>query len=82
MSDTQRQVQLDAHNISSVQVDVFDLQGRNITQASNGGSKVRFDLLGANHHPLANGVYLYVVSATGFSGERWRSEVRKFALLR
>jgi len=82
INGTQRQVQLDALNISSVQVDVFDLQGRIITQASNGGRKVRFDLLDANLHPLPNGVYLYVVSATGFSGERWRSEVRKFALLR
>ncbi len=78
----QRQIQLNAYNISSVQIQVFNLQGRLLIQEHNGGREVRFDLLDSQARALPNGIYLYIVTARGFDGQTWRSEVKKLVVLR
>lgn len=78
---TSRSIELQGHQIASAQVQVFDLSGNLIIQEHSSNGLVRFNMVSSNGKRLANGVYLYVVRAKGYSGERWQSEVRKFVIL-
>lgn len=69
-------------NVASVRVEGFDLAGRTRFAADANGSRAQWRMRDAHGHPLSNGVYLYVVTVTGSSGEVWRSEVRKLVVLR
>lgn len=60
----------------------FDLAGRRRFTAESAGNALSWAMLDGQGHPLANGVYLFVVTVRGFSGEVWRSEVRKLVWLR
>lgn len=82
LSPLLREVWLSGEGIAATQVQVYDLSGQLLIERRQPGRALNFNLLDASGRPLANGVYLMLVSATGLSGERWRSEVKKMLLLR
>lgn len=63
--------------IDSVDVQIFDLNGRLIASGNGRGNTLSQD---AGYHP-ANGAYLYIVTATGFDGSVHRSGVQKMFIL-
>lgn len=78
---TSRTIELRGHQIASAQVQVFDLSGNLLINEHTSNGLVRFKLINSEGQRLANGVYLYVVRARGYTGELWQSEVRKFVIL-
>lgn len=76
------QLNVVGHSIASAQVEVYDLAGRKQVMAQAQGNALRWRMLGADGKPLANGVYLYVVTVRGTEGQTWRSRVGKLAYLR
>jgi hypothetical protein len=46
------------------------------------GNALSFNALNNDGQPLANGVYLYTITAKGANGEQIRSSVNKLAILR
>ncbi|HEY5595842.1 MAG TPA: PKD domain-containing protein [Candidatus Bipolaricaulota bacterium] len=68
--------------VAGVELEVFDLSGRRVFQTQELGSRLRFDALDEVGRPLANGVYLYLVTARGADGSTWRSKIEKLAILR
>jgi len=50
--------------------------------SSRDGKQLRFRALDKAGHPLANGVYLYIVTVRGFNGEILSSQVKKLVILR
>jgi len=78
----ERTLRVQGQGIAQVRLQVFDLSGRLVLQEQSSGPTLRFSLFGGQGHPLANGVYLYVVSVQGLNGERWQSAVRKLVVMR
>lgn len=76
------QLSVTGSGIASVQVEGFDLGGKKRFAASAVGTRLQWRALEGEGRPLANGVYLYVVTVKGLSGEEWRSPVRKLVVLR
>ena len=68
--------------LAAIDVQVFDLTGRTVFTATGAGNTLAFDGLSNEGKPLANGVYLYQVTAYGLNGEVARSKVQKLAWLR
>lgn len=60
---------------------LYDLSGRLLCRYQTPGPRLRFSLHTPDGAPLANGVYLYVVSARQ-AADTWRSPVRKLVVLR
>lgn len=77
------QLVLNAHgqNISETTIQVFDLSGQRVLEHTSGGNQLRFSPFNEMGQRWANGVYLYAVTAKGFNGQTYRSEVKKFAVL-
>lgn len=74
---------IDGQGISSAQLEVFDLRGRNVFDSGEvQGNTFTWSLQNNAGQWLANGVYLYVVRVRGFNGEEYMSEVRKLVILR
>lgn len=72
---------VDGSGVQSTSVQVWDLSGQLVFESEASGDRVTWDGTDSNGDQLANGVYLYVVTATG----RDRSEtssVRKLVVLR
>jgi hypothetical protein len=71
--------------IEGIRVQVFDLSGRAVfdRETSGGVTSLIFDGLDQKTKaPLANGVYLYLVTVRGRNGEIWEERVRKLVILR
>lgn len=68
--------------IESVQLQLFNLSGNAVLTAQNVGRVLVAEARNDEGHPLANGVYLYVVTIKGWDGTELRSEVRKLVILR
>jgi hypothetical protein len=68
--------------ITGIEAQVFDLSGKLVFDQHTTGTTLTFRGLGADGRPLANGVYLYIVSVRGIDGSTVGSEVRKLVLLR
>lgn len=68
--------------ITGIQVQVFDLAGGKLFDRKVAGNSLMFQALTKDGKPMANGVYLYVVTAKGFHGDVVRSEVKKLVILR
>jgi len=67
--------------IASIDVEVYDLAGRRIFSGEAEGAWLVWNLRRDNGRPIANGVYLYVVTAGGLNGEVVRSEVQRLVIL-
>ncbi|HEY5596487.1 MAG TPA: hypothetical protein VIL47_04410, partial [Candidatus Bipolaricaulota bacterium] len=68
--------------IAGIRVQVYDLAGGVVFDQETSGNALTFNGLSLSGKPLANGVYLYVVTAKGFQGQSVRSLVEKFPILR
>lgn len=68
--------------ISRLNVEVFNLSGQTVYMESAKGSSLRWKGLNSTGDPLANGVYLYRVTAHGPDGTVQRSRVRKLVVMR
>ncbi len=68
--------------ITGIQVQVFDLAGGKLFDREVAGNSLMFQSLTQDGKPMANGVYLYVVTAKGFQGDVVRSDVNKLVILR
>ncbi len=68
--------------IESMQLQLFDLGGRKLIDQISGGSRLTLPLATDAGQPLANGVYLYLVTVRGSDGRMVRSDVKKIVVLR
>lgn len=69
--------------IASTQLQVFNLQGQPVYDSGlQRGTHLSWNALDTSGHPLANGVYFYVVTVRGYDGKVIRSEVRKVGVMR
>jgi len=68
--------------IAGIKVEVFNLAGMKVSEEEASSNTLKFYALDDKGRPLANGVYLYVVTVRGFNGEAIRSEIRKLVVLR
>jgi hypothetical protein len=68
--------------IAGLKLEVFNLVGARVLEQEASGDTLKLYALDDKGRPLANGVYLYVVTVRGFNGEAIRSGVRKLVILR
>lgn len=68
--------------IEGLRVEIFDLDGQRIFAQETAGTRLTWTLSAQEGQPVANGVYLYVVTVKGANGETLRSEVKKLVVLR
>jgi N-acetylneuraminic acid mutarotase len=68
--------------IKAIELQLYELSGRRVLERSTVGQSLAMELLDQSGKPLANGVYLYVITVQGDAGENARSEVRKLVVLR
>ncbi len=75
-------VSAEGSSIESIELQVFALDGRLVLDKRAELNYLQFSPLDDQGRPLANGVYLYVITVRGWDGEVLRSEVRKLVILR
>lgn len=68
--------------LTGVQVEFYDLQGRKIAEAASENGQLRLTTLNRDGRPLANGVYLYVLTYKGPDGLVIRDRIGKLVLQR
>jgi len=74
---------VEGRGIANIRVEVFNLGGRRVYDSGFvPGSELSWHLEGETGEPLANGVYLYIVTVRGHSGELLRTRVQKLVVLR
>jgi hypothetical protein len=76
------ELQIKGQGIVSSEVHVYALSGQLLADTHGTASQLHFTILSPNGQPLANGVYLYLVTVHGANGETLSSEVKKFVILR
>jgi len=67
---------------SSLELEVFSLDGERVFAQSAPGSSLSWNLRADDGRELANGIYFYVLSAVDADGKITRSAIKKFALIR
>ena len=74
----------DGRGIKEIKVQVYDLAGRQIFASGwVAGETFEWNLMSNRGRPVANGVYLYIVTVRGFGeGELIRSKAKKLVVLR
>ncbi|MBI1731121.1 CSLREA domain-containing protein [Candidatus Acetothermia bacterium] len=76
-------VEAQGANIESTQLEVFDLNGVLIYQSGfSADQKMSWTMKNKSGARVANGVYLYRVTARGMNGQLIRSQMKMFLLLR
>jgi len=75
-------LELSGQNIERVRLQLFNLAGQQVLEQEALGKRLHFLALDKVGRPLANGVYLYVVTVTGYDGQLVRSRVKKLVILR
>lgn len=68
--------------IAGTKVEIFNLAGVKVFEQEASGDTLEFHSVDNEGRPLANGVYLYIVTIRGLDGEMIRSKVRKLIILR
>jgi hypothetical protein len=68
--------------ITSMGVEIYDLNGQRIFSRETGRTRLVWNLSVQSGQPVANGVYLYVMTVRGANGETLRSEAKKLLILR
>jgi CSLREA domain-containing protein len=79
-----RSLKFQANGIPATQLDVqvFGLNGREVFSDSARGNALQWNLRDSRGRPVANGVYLYVITVRGPDGQVIRSGVKKLIVLR
>ena len=75
-------VQAQGTGVETIGLQLYDLSGQRILQRSAQGQRLTISLADRAGRPLANGVYLYVITVQGADGQSAQSEVRKLVVLR
>lgn len=77
-------IRIEAHGrgIAGLEARIFDLAGQPVFTQAASGATLTFSGLSREGEPLANGVYLYIVTIRGLDGRTMTSEVKKLVLLR
>jgi len=75
-------VQILGADVTSVKIEVFNLQGQKVIEQESQGNQLRFQPLDETGRPLSNGVYLYIISGHRTDGSVVRSDIRKLVVLR
>jgi len=71
-----------SQGVTGVGLTVYDLNGRTVFAQETAGTTLSWNYLSSEGRPVANGVYLYVVTIKGTDGQVLQSEVRKLVVLR
>lgn len=71
-----------AQGAASLKVEIFTLNGEKIFEKQVVGETMEFPVCDQDGRPLANGVYLCLVTVKGQNGELLKQETRKMAILR
>jgi hypothetical protein len=79
---TQAVFTAEGSGVRAINVQIYDLSGRRVIDASAGGPRLMITLADKAGRPLANGVYLYTITVRGANGQAIQTEVRKLVLLR
>jgi len=69
-------------NVAGVGLTVYDLNGQTVFRQETAGTTLSWNYLGSDGRPVANGVYLYVVSVKDANGNVLTSEVKKLVVVR
>ncbi len=73
---------VEGSGIASVEVELFDLTGRQVAKYEAQGQALSFYAMDKLGRTLANGVYLYTVKVKGYDGKVIRTEIRKLIVKR
>ncbi len=74
---------VEGRQITSTSVEVFNLRGEEVFRSGEvKGSSINWNPLASGDRPLANGIYLYVITVRETNGTLLRSEVKKLVILR
>ena len=65
-----------------IEVEIFNLEGDLVNKLQSAGSALTWNQRTSSGSPVANGVYLYVVSGVDVNGRVLRSDVQKLVLMR
>ena len=68
--------------ISSINVEIFSMSGNSVFSNEAAGTSLSWNQMTTSGAPVANGTYLYVVTALGSDGTSLTSEVQKLAVVR
>lgn len=75
-------LRVESSTVTKLQVQLFALDGRLVLTEQAEGNTLEFRAADAQGRPLANGVYLYLVTAYTPDGREMRAPVQRLALLR
>ena len=75
-------LQVRGMEMESVRLELFDLSGRKLLDQTSHSSMLALPAATDDGTPLANGVYLYVISGRGQQGEMMPSQIRKLIIRR
>ena len=78
----QIEFRVDAQAVQNLNIEIFSLSGERVYANAAQGNALRWNMRSSSGRPVANGVYLYVVRATGAHGESVKTAVRKLVVLR
>jgi hypothetical protein len=81
-SGGQYRFEAQGYNIEGVQVQVYNLAGKQVFSAESAGNSLSWNGLSSDGRRLANGVYLYVLTVKGTYGDIVQTKVQKLAILR
>jgi len=73
---------VEGQGIQDIQINIFDLSGRAVFNTGWIEDSFTWNLQNNQGHPLANGVYFYVITVRGFDGKILMSQVKKLIILR
>ncbi|HED03206.1 MAG TPA: hypothetical protein ENI60_00310 [Candidatus Fraserbacteria bacterium] len=82
LSGGRAELQVRGAGIADVRLQLFSLNGRPLADLQGSGNRLRFRPLDRSGRPLANGVYLYIVTVRGADGQSFSSRVKKLVVLR
>ena len=68
--------------VNELNVEVFGLNGRNLYSATSASNSLVWRMIDNRGRPVANGVYLYVVTARDSAGRTVKSDVKKLVVMR
>jgi hypothetical protein len=78
----QLDIRITGTGIGCSEVRLYMLSGQLIAEEQGMGDRLRLRAMDTNGLPLANGVYLYIVTVRGMGGQILTSELRKLVVLR
>jgi hypothetical protein len=78
----QIELQLVGSGIAASELRLYSLSGELVARAQGTGNRLRVVALSRDERPLANGVYLYIVTVRSTDGQTVVSKVRKLVVLR